>query len=51
MATDDAQEAIVPVRGCLQTTQLKVPKWEAAKPLGRGPMLGGMGPAAKSESV
>ena len=45
MAADDAQEALVPVRAFLQTTQSKMRKWEMwlPSPWDVLPMRGGLG--------
>ena len=45
MAADDAQEALVPVRGFFQTTQSKMRKWEMwlPSPWDVRPMQGGLG--------
>ena len=45
MAADDAQEALIPVRGFLQTTYSKIRKWEMwlPSPWDVHPMRGGLG--------
>ena len=45
MAADDAQEALIPLRGFLQTTYSKIRKWEMwlPSPWDVRPMRGGLG--------
>ena len=54
IAADDAQEAVVPVRDFLQTTQSKIHKWEISlpSPWDLRPVLGRLGgPGSKEFEV